>query len=201
MDDRSDEAVEVHPATPGRWDDVVRLAGPDGFDMGCWCMWWRTPNAELARRRDGEAQAGLQRLVDDDQQPGLIAYRAGEPAGWAAVAPRPAYRRLARTQKLQPVDDAPGVWSVPCLYVGGQHRRSGVAEALLAAAVDHAAAHGAQVLEAYPVDTGGGRRPAARMSTGPLSLFERAGFVEVARRGGRPTVRRQLAPPPGGPTT
>lgn len=185
--------VLVHPVTPERWDDIAELAGSQGFHVGCWCMWWRTTNAEIDQRREGDARAGLQRLVAEGQQPGLLAYRDGEPVGWAALAPRSAYRRLARTQKLQPVDDTP-VWSTPCFYVARQHRRTGVAEALLAATVDYAAAQGAEILEGYPMDPATGPRPAGRMGTGPLPLFEQAGFIEVARRGGRPTVRKSLPP-------
>lgn len=184
--------VQVYPVTPERWDDVAALAGPQGFSVDCWCMWWRSTNAEINQRNQDDARAGLQRLVAEGEQPGLLAYRDGEPVGWAALAPRTAYRRLAQTQKLQPVDDQP-VWSVPCFYVARQHRGTGVAEALLAAAVDHAAAHGAEILEGYPMDPATGPRSAGRMGTGPLPLFEQAGFTEVARRGGRPTVRKRLA--------
>jgi hypothetical protein len=49
------------------------------------------------------------------------------------------------------------------------------------------------VVEAYPIDTGGARRSSADLYTGTLAMFERAGFEEVARRSGRPIVRRTLA--------
>jgi hypothetical protein len=67
-----------------------------------------------------------------------------------------------------------------------------VAEALLAAAVEHAASRGATVVEGYPIDTAGGRRAGADLFTGTVGMFERAGFTEVARRGGRPVVRRDV---------
>jgi hypothetical protein len=49
------------------------------------------------------------------------------------------------------------------------------------------------VVEAYPIDTAGAKRSSAELYTGTLAMFERAGFEEVARRGGRPIVRRAVA--------
>jgi hypothetical protein len=71
-----------------------------------------------------------------------------------------------------------------------------VAAALLGAAVHHAAAHGAGEVEGYPLDT---RQPTADASlyTGTLPQFIAAGFQEIARRGGRPIVRRRTRPEGG----
>jgi GNAT superfamily N-acetyltransferase len=184
--------IEVHPVTPDRWDDLVGLAGERGFWSGCWCMWWRLTNQELAQQSEPQARAALQRLVAEGQQPGLLAYRDGEPVGWVSVAPREQYRRIEHSTKLSPVDQRPA-WAVVCIYVPRQHRHTGVVSALVDAAADHAKAHGAKLLEAYPLDPQAGAKvTGARRATGTLAVFDRAGFVEVARRGGRPIVRKQL---------
>jgi GNAT superfamily N-acetyltransferase len=183
--------IEVQPVTPDRWDDLVRLAGERGFWSGCWCMWWRLTNQEAEGQSEAHARTALQRLVDEGREPGLLAYRDGEPVGWVSVAPRGEYRRVERTRKLVPVDQRPA-WAVVCFYVPRERRRTGVVAALLDAAVDHARARGAELLEGYPVDPAATKATGARRGTGPLATFERAGFVEVARRGGRPLVRRQL---------
>ncbi len=183
--------VTVRPATPDRWDDVVAVAGERGFTSGCWCTWWRLSAREWNDRPGAERRALLAGLVADGCVPGLVAYVEDEPVGWAAVAPREEYPRLDRSPKLRRVDDT-AVWSVTCFTVDRRHRRQGVAEALLAAVVDHAAARGATVVEGYPIDTAGGRRAGADLFTGTLAMFERAGFREVARRGGRPIVRREV---------
>lgn len=192
MDDRSDEAVEVHPATPGRWDDVVRLAGPNGFDMGCWCMWWRTPNAELARRRDGEAQAGLQRLVDDDQQPGLIAYRAGEPAGWAA------WRPVRRTGG-SPDPEAPAGRRRPGGVVGALPVRRRAAPPVRRR---RGAAGGGGRPRSRPRCAGPGglsRRQRRRTATGGQDVDRSAVAVRASRlRGGRPARWPAHCPPAAG---
>jgi ribosomal protein S18 acetylase RimI-like enzyme len=189
----ADAAVTVLPATPDRWDDVVAVAGERGFTSGCWCTWWRLSAREWEGMPAAERRGRLAGLVADGCVPGLLAYVDGEPVGWVAVAPRTEYPRLDRSPKLRPVDDVP-VWSITCFTVDRHHRRRGVAEALLAAAVDHAGARGAAVVEGYPIDTAGGRRAGADLFTGTLAMFERVGFTEVGRRGGRPMVRRALSP-------
>jgi hypothetical protein len=80
-------------------------------------------------------------------------------------------------------------------------RRTGLAHDLLAAAVAHAAANGAGLVEGYPVRTGGARIPVAAAYTGTLPMFQRAGFSVVApttsRVAGvdRVVVRRDPAQP------
>jgi GNAT superfamily N-acetyltransferase len=184
--------LEVHPVTPDRWDDLVALAGERGFSSGCWCMWWRVTSKEFEERHGAGLRQDLQDLVAAGPEPGVLAYVDGEPAGWVAVAPREEYPRLNRSPKLRRVDDQP-VWSITCFTIGRRQRRQGVAAALLDAAVDFARQRGAEVVEAYPIDTAGEKRSSADLYTGTLAMFERAGFEEVARRSGRPIVRRALA--------
>jgi GNAT superfamily N-acetyltransferase len=84
---------------------------------------------------------------------------------------------------------------MPCLFIHRDHRRQGVASALLKAAPKHAKASGASTLEAYPVDPASGRMPsAAELFTGTVDLFQRAGF-EVHERpatGRRVVMRRTV---------
>ena len=85
-----------------------------------------------------------------------------------------------------------------CFVVSRRARRQGVAGLLLDAAVDYAGAHGATMLEAYPVDTAGEKIASANAYHGTLRMFERAGFTVVERRQWnttspvRPIVRRGL---------
>ena len=186
------EGLEVHAVTPDRWDDLAALAGERGFTSGCWCMWWRVTSKEFDERHGAGLRRDLHRLVTTGPEPGLLAYVDGVPAGWVAVAPRDEYPRLDRSPKLRRLDDRP-VWSITCFTIDRRHRRRGVAAALLDAAVDFARRRGAEVVEAYPIDTVGGKRSSADLYTGTLAMFERAGFEEVARRGGRPIVRRTVS--------
>lgn len=185
----ADARWQVHPLTPDRWPGLERLFGPQGAYGGCWCMFWKLKGTDFGRLRGEGTRQALKALVDAGEVPGLLAYLDGEPAGWCAVAPREAYPRLERSRTLGRVDDAP-VWSVVCFYVARPHRRAGVMARLLGAAVEHAAARGARIVEGYPVDPGDARIPSSAAYTGVAGAFRRAGFVEVARRSDhRPIMR------------
>ncbi len=80
-------------------------------------------------------------------------------------------------------------------FVDRQARGRGVSERLLRAAVDYARSRGVRLQEAYQVDKDERSDPDI-MFFGAKSMYDRAGFREVARRKPtRPVVRRSLRPP------
>jgi GNAT superfamily N-acetyltransferase len=186
--------LEIHPLTPDRWDDLVTLFDRPGDPKGCWCMFYRVRSRDFERLWGKGARAAFREVVADGPPPGLLAYRDGTPVGWCAVAPRDAYSRVLNSRVLRPADDAPACWAVVCFYVVRGERGGGVAAALLEAAVDFAADHGAASVEGYPKDTAGAKKHANEMFVGSMSMFREAGFEEVARRSAqRPIMRRQLS--------
>ena len=133
-------------------------------------------------------RADFEALVASGKPPGLIAYRGKAPVGWVAVGPREDYARLAASPVMKPVDDRP-VWSIICFVVPSAYRGQGVARALLDAAIAYARRNGAQLIEGYPIDKPG-RSSDDAMWFGAKSMFDAAGFAEVARRKPqRPIVR------------
>jgi GNAT superfamily N-acetyltransferase len=186
------------PLTPARWPDLERLFGEKGACAGCWCMWMRQPLAEF-RRLKGEGNRLALRALVARRPPGLLAYDAGEPVGWVAVAPRGEYLRLGNSRVLEPV---PGerVWAAPCFFVKPSHRGRGLTAALLEAAAAFAGRKGARCIEGYPTTNRAQRQPPAFVHTGFESTFRRAGFAEIARRSPtRPILRRELAGRGDGP--
>lgn len=174
------QQVRFAPATADRWTDVEALFGPRGACAGCWDMWWRVSAAEFDRGKGEGNRLAFQSLVASGAEPGVLAYIGADPAGWLAIQPRAAYPRLARSRSLKSIDDTP-VWSVTCFFVAKANRRNGLSVGLLRAAVQHAAARGASIVEGYPVDPRGGKLPDAFAWHGTREAFERAGFMEVAR--------------------
>lgn len=58
--------VDVHPVTPERWDDLVRLFGANGAYANCWCMWWRVTAAafdEGDKNRGAGNRAAMKALL------------------------------------------------------------------------------------------------------------------------------------------
>lgn len=186
--------LTVLPLTPERWPDLEALFNAKGCSVarGCWCMYYRrsgsrgplppgTTHAQ-ANRTD------LKALVDAGKPPGLIGYRGKVPVGWVSLGPRDEYTKLKRSPVMKAVDDQP-VWSVICFIVPSEYRGQGVARALLDAAIAYAKKQGATMLEAYPVDKLG-RSNDDSMWFGAKSMYDGAGFKEVARRKPqRPIVR------------
>jgi GNAT superfamily N-acetyltransferase len=187
-------ALDVYPLTPDRWADFEALFNTMGKHAGCWCMWWRIPNKEWDAG-EGNKQR-MHNLVMGGVEPGLLGYLAGAPIAWVSLAPRTDYQRFARASAntFQSPDDKP-VWSIVCFYVHPDFRRQGVSSVMLQAAIDYARGHGATLLESYPNDPRiGKKRAASDLNMGTIDLFDRAGFVEVARNHPvKPIMRLEVA--------
>jgi GNAT superfamily N-acetyltransferase len=183
-------AFEAHPVTKERWTDLVQL-----FDRPivrtCFCMFYRKTGTGTGVAQNN--RRAMKALVDGGTVPGIIGYEDGDPVAWVSLGPREDYAKLRRSPIMKPVDDRP-VWSIVCFFVDRDARGRGLSERMLRAAVDFARANGARLLEAYPVDRGERSHP-DDMFFGAKSMYERAGFREVARRRPtRPVVRKALRP-------
>ncbi len=140
----------------------------------------------------------MRAIVDAGPPPGLIAYAGREPVGWVQVGPRAATpnwsgaRRLSAPPDAAEAEDA-GVWAINCFFVPRAHRGAGVAAALLAGAIDYARKKRARLLDACPVEAKDGAANPVSIYHGVVSMFEQAGFVEIARRrADRPLMRLDL---------
>ena len=181
-------ALDVRPLTPDRLNDLAGLFEEGGDPKWCWCTYFRFRGRDWTNSTAAENREALEALTRrDDLGPGLLAYRDEQVIGWISLGPREDYERLAKSTLMAPVDDTP-VWSIVCFVVSRRARGQGVATAMLAAGIDYARAHGATMLEAYPVDATDGRVPAAVAYRGTLGMFERAGFTVVDRRQWNPTT-------------
>ena len=176
----------VQFATSESWGDVERLCGRAGASNGCWCQYWPL-GPDYHRRDRAQNRSDLAAQVKAGAA-GLLAYRDGEPVGWARFTPRSELRYL--TLRFPRFAFGPGdPWALSCFFVARAVRDTGVMTAL----VGYAARWGDEqrvVVEAYPID------PSVRGATrnrfpGVLPAFLQAGFSEVGRLApDRPVVRR-----------
>ena len=180
-----DVRVEAVASVP--WEDVSQVFATRGDPARCWCQYFKLPNREFETATPTACAGMLREQVQASAPgPGVIAYLDGEPVGWCAVEPTPAYSRVHRAKVVtegsrQGPDDA-SVWAVTCFVVRVGYRLRGVATALLRGAVAQARGAGARVVEGYPVDLAlRPNAPSAELYHGTVSLFAGAGFVEVAR--------------------
>lgn len=173
--------LQVYPATPDRWCDVVTVMGQRGDPAYCWCQYFllRGKAWQAATAEDNKARL-RQQIETCEYPPGVLAYLAGEPVGWCAAAPKRNYPRTVASPITG--DDVHAIWSITCFVVRVGQRRRGVAGALLTGAIDLARTGGAALAEAYPVDpTARKSVSAAELYHGTLSLFLDAGFEETRR--------------------
>lgn len=186
----SRSALVVHPLTPTRWADFERLFGSKGACNGCWCMWPRLGSA-YARTKGSANKSAMRALVDARTEPGLLGYLDGEPVAWIALGPRSEYPPLLRSRVMKSLDGR-DAWVVMCFFVAKEARGKALTKRMLEAAAKHAKSKGATLLEGFPHDVDPDQPPPF-VWQGLASSFEKAGFVEVARRSKRrPYLRREL---------
>ena len=176
--------IEVRPAL-GRFDDFATVVGTQRPDArGCWCMAYRDSRVAGTERPDY-----MRRECANDPGPGVLVYVDDVVAGWCSIAPRSSYRRLLNSRTIPVLDDR-DTWIAVCFVVRAGYRKHGLMHHLLAGAVEHAASHGAEAVEGYPAEAGGGRVDAISGYIGTVELFEHAGFERAApttsHSGGQP---------------
>ena len=162
--------------------------------MSCWCQRFR-------QHQEPDNRAALAQEIRSAPIPvGLLAYREQDntPIGWTRVVPRATLPGVLSNRAITAVvGDDPHAWWVSCFVVRREHRGQGVGVAMLQAAADWAAQHGASLLDGHPVDIDkvmGPPSPAATF-TGTLAMFQRAGFLEIGRTyKTRPVMRRTFQP-------
>lgn len=182
----SGEGIRIVPIGEVPWPDVDAVFGTRGDPSSCFCQYFKLTGGTWRGATRDQCRDALHEQAQHRPGPGLIAYLDGEPAGWCAVEPRANYERLRSSRiskaSVHPDFADPSIWAITCLVVRVGFRKRGIARALAGAAVEHARANGARVVEAYPVDTA--ERPgmsSAELYHGTVSLFLAAG-LEVAAR-------------------
>jgi GNAT superfamily N-acetyltransferase len=198
--------LRTEAAGPAHAEGLVALFEAAGSP--CYCRFWHftgTNNAWLERtalaahENRAELEAAIAQGSDEARGIVAIATIDAEPprvVGWLKVAPAAsvtkAYdRRLYR--KLPCFEgDRSGVYLIGCALVHPEHRRQGVAAALVGSAVQFATLWGASALEALP------RRSKEPMSdeelwTGPMEVFTAHGFEVVNDFEPYPVLRRTLS--------
>jgi GNAT superfamily N-acetyltransferase len=192
----TDDQLVIVPANEASWADLRAIFGTADYPAHCLCQRWKvtgwlwrdtTLEQRVAMLRAGTACGD----PDAADTSGLVAYVDGEPAGWVAVEPRPAYPKL-RTSRIPWRDrdedkDDDSVWAVTCFAIRKGYRGRGLMYALANATVDFARRRGAGALEAYPMITEPGKEITwGEAHVGVAQVFEEAGFVPVTH----PTPRR-----------
>jgi GNAT superfamily N-acetyltransferase len=196
----ADTELRIVPANQAPCDALDILYGERGSGQRCRCQRYKLgpgesfqglgPDELRARQQEqtrcGDASAG--------PTSGLVAYVGGEPVGWCAVEPRPAYTGLLRPtfrihwEGRDEDKEDESVWAITCLFARARYRKKGIASALAVEAVEHARRNGARAVEAYPmIDK---NALAEELHVGTEAMFAEAGMTIVSHPSKRRIVMR-----------
>jgi GNAT superfamily N-acetyltransferase len=171
----------VRPLQTGTWDAFAELVERNGGVMGgCWCQnnhrdpGLETPEAKRAakeaRVRAGRAHAAL--VFDAD----------GLAQGWAQYGSPEELPALTHRRAYEQDPPPPADWRIICIFTDKRHRRTGVARAALAGAVDLIAQAGGGRVEAVS-QSADGRRSVPYIFSATVEIFEQTGFQRLRQVG------------------
>lgn len=138
-----------------------------------------------------------ERMVESGEIQGYLAYDKGIAIGWCNANERLSYYRTGEFDLHSVPEDeeythcsGPGeVKAIVCFEISPEYRGKGIAAQLLHRVCDDAKAEGYKYVEAYPVKDGGYLGMAF---TGPLHLYEKAGFDICTQSNNTYIMRKQL---------
>jgi GNAT superfamily N-acetyltransferase len=183
-------------STPTTATLLVERAGPDhagalqaffaAHSNGCFCRWWHfpgdkndwqlncaTPNANQQAMREAIASHA-------PEMQGFVALRAEQALGWLKLSEAQAVTKLYDQRLYRGLPcfdgDRQGIYTVGCMLVSPDQRRTGIARSLLQHAIAWAEEHGAQAIEAFPHRAA---QHAAGLWLGPHELYQELGFRTV----------------------
>ncbi|GAB3744665.1 GNAT family N-acetyltransferase [Microlunatus parietis] len=192
--------VEVHPVTADRWDELVEFferKGPRGgipMPGSCWCRAWHEESDQPRPVR----KAAMKADVDASRTVGLLGYVDGPAIGWVAVSPRSDQPRLERSRHYGPEPGDADVFAITCFYVQLEARGSGIASALLDAAIDYARRLGASAVDVFPKAGDAPHISSSRRAEenyhwmGRRSWYDARGFTVIRDPGKRLVMRLPL---------
>ncbi len=141
-------------------------------------------------------RASAAQMVEEGRIRGYLAFDNGLAIGWCNANDRMHYYRVGAFDLDQvPEDRAPSdcqregqVKSIVCFEISPEYRGKGIATQLLNQVCADAYAEGYEYVEAYPSD----QAQNSLAFTGPVRLYEKAGFTECSRVGSTIVMRKKL---------
>ena len=206
--------IETRALTPDLADAYIDFfdnrAFPDGSPyFPCYCNAFNMSTDEIENMRKqaklyGGGTEGWQKalresaaqMVRESRIRGYLAFDDGVAIGWCNANDRMNYNRVGEFDLDNvPEERAPSdcerkgqIRSIVCFEISPDYRGMGIATQLLNKVCDDARAEGYEYVEAYPTD---GEQNSLAF-TGPVRMYEKAGFTEFRREGSTIVMRKQL---------
>ena len=138
-----------------------------------------------------------ERMVATGEIQGYLVFANGVSVGWCNANERLNYYRTGEFDLRTPPEDEEAtncsglgeVKAIVCFEISPDYRGKGIASMLLQRVCEDAKAEGFKYVEAYPVKDGGYMGMAF---TGPMHMYEKAGFEVVGQNGDSYIMRKKL---------
>jgi len=151
---------------------------------GCFCQWWQfggdKNDWQLRCASQRENAAALHDALEAraPEALGFLAFQETEAIGWLKLSPAQQIPKLYEQRLYRKLPcfegDRSGVFTIGCMLVAEQHRRTGIARALLRHAIDWARSNAGRTIEAFPHRSE--NLHAAGLWLGPVGLYQEFGF-------------------------
>lgn len=169
--------IEIRPVSAERLQDFLAFFDGEAFKDNpqwgfCYCQFAYVDHSvvDWKTRERGQNRQGACERIQGNAMKGYLAYRGATPIGWCNAAPR----TLLDAFDDEPDPDAADIGQITCFIVAKDHRRSGVAKALLRAACDGFRAQRLRIVEATANPQASSD---AENHYGPLGMYLAEGFV------------------------
>lgn len=189
--------LRIAPLTPELGPDYLAFFdGPAFCDnpdwAGCYCHFFLCPpQIDWQSLGAKENRAAVAARIEVGEMEGYLAYSGDQVVGWLNVQPRHRAPHAFAHLGIEPTpltEPATRMASVLCFVIDPEHRRHGVARALLNGVLEDLPSRGFTVIEAYPDK---GAKAACDHYHGPRALFDEAGF-QIFREEKDLTVMRKV---------
>lgn len=189
------------PAAPS--DAAALEAFFERCEVACRCRYWHftgDKNAWLNRcfHEPAENARELRNDVEHSRNLlGIVARDGDSIRGWMKITPASAVDKLYQQRLYKNLPCFAGnrdrIFTIGCVLIEPDFRHRGIANRLLAAAIEAARGENARGIEAFP--RRGEHLGDAELWMGPISIFERAGFQVVNDFAPYPVLRLELGEP------
>jgi len=154
----------------------------------CFCAAWVVPTWEgFGERTADENRAVREDLFARGIYDGYLVYFDGVPSGWVQAGPRDAFPKLLGRFELE---KDPSVWAITCMAIAPEYHGQGLAHEIIHMVMEDLKIRGIERVQAFP--KAGEGLSKEELWTGPLSVFEKAGFMVVKQVDQRPVLERLL---------
>lgn len=165
--------LRVVAFNPGNRDDFFAFHSRAGGE--CFCTAWWVPTWEEWAETGAESKRQLRtELLTRGEYDGYLLHADNEVVGWCQAGQRD---RLSKVLDQFELTIDPKTWTITCFQIDPEMHRKGLAAHLLGEVLQHLRKKGVSRVEVFPkIDIS---LQSHQQWTGPLKMYESAGFKKV----------------------